>query len=157
MTSPAREGCAASGTTTVNVTNTAAGLLTQYSAGGKPYVTAYHQDGTLVMPSGAVSGVTSSPAKVGEVITMYGVGFGQVNPSPASGQLVQSLNSLTTALTFFFGGAQATMSYDGLAPGFLGLYQFNVTVPNVAANSAVPLTFILGSASGTQTLYTAVQ
>ena len=34
-----------------------------------------------VMPVGAVAGFTSSPAKAGETITLYGVGFGQVNPS----------------------------------------------------------------------------
>ena len=64
-------------------------------------------------------------------------------------------NSLTTALTIFFGPSQATITYDGLIPPYLGLYQFNVTVPNVASGNLVPLTFILGSSSGAQTLYTA--
>jgi uncharacterized protein (TIGR03437 family) len=141
----------------INVTNTQAGLLTQYTVGGKQYFSAFHQDGTLVMPAGAVSGVTSSPAKVGEIITMYGIGFGQVNISLTDGQIVQKLNSLTTPLTMFFGPAQATFNYDGLAPGYLGLYQFNVIVPNVASGSAIPLTFILGSSNSAQTLYTAVQ
>ena len=45
----------------INVTNTQAGLLTQYMVGGKQYVSAFHQDGTLVMPAGAVAYVTSSP------------------------------------------------------------------------------------------------
>ncbi len=110
------------------------------------------------MPAGAVAGFTSSPAKAGETITLYGVGFGQVNPQQTDGQQVQNANnSLTTALTIFFGPSQATITYDGLIPPYLGLYQFNVTVPNVASNNLVPLTFILGSSSGAQTLYTAVQ
>jgi uncharacterized protein (TIGR03437 family) len=36
------------------------------------------------------------------------------------------------------------------------LYQFNVTVPAVADNNLVPLTFSLGGVPGAQTLYIAV-
>jgi uncharacterized protein (TIGR03437 family) len=39
----------------------------------------------------------------------------------------------------------------------VGLYQFNVVVPDAAAGDAVPLTFAVGGTSGEQTLYTAVQ
>jgi uncharacterized protein (TIGR03437 family) len=48
------------------------------------------------------------------------------------------------------------VSYSGLAPNYIGLYQFNVVVPNVAASDTVPVTFTLGSAASTQTLYVAV-
>ena len=143
----------------INVTSTQAGLFApaNFAVGGKQYVGAFHQNGTVVMPTGAVSGVTSSPASVGEIITMYGVGFGPVNIQLTDGQLVQGLNSITTPLTMFFGSTPATFNYDGLAPGYLGLYQFNVIVPNVASGSAIPLAFILGSTNSAQTLYTAVQ
>ena len=144
----------------VNVANTSPGLYAPsiFLVGGKQYVGAQHQDGTWVMPAGAVAGITSSPAKAGETITFYGVGFGQVNPTQTDGQTVQNLNSLTTALTMFFGPAQAPApTYQGLAPNYIGLYQFNVTVPNVASGNLVPVTFILGNSPGTQTLYTAVQ
>jgi uncharacterized protein (TIGR03437 family) len=43
-----------------------------------------------------------------------------------------------------------------LSPGSVGLYQFNVVVPNVAPNNAEPLTFTLLGVQGTQTLVTAV-
>jgi uncharacterized protein (TIGR03437 family) len=49
-----------------------------------------------------------------------------------------------------------TASYEGLAPNFTGLYQFNVVVPNVPSGNA-PLTFSLGGVSGTQALYLALQ
>jgi uncharacterized protein (TIGR03437 family) len=54
------------------------------------------------------------------------------------------------------GGVQATVSYDGLAPGYVGLYQFNIVVPNVPAGSLVPVTYTLGGVTGTQALYIAV-
>jgi uncharacterized protein (TIGR03437 family) len=55
-----------------------------------------------------------------------------------------------------FGATPATLAYWGLAPNFLGLYQFNVVVPNVPNSDLVPITFTLGGANGTQTLFTAV-
>jgi hypothetical protein len=38
----------------------------------------------------------------------------------------------------------------------VGLYQFDIVVPQVPDNNLVPLTFNLGGLPGTQTLYTAV-
>jgi uncharacterized protein (TIGR03437 family) len=38
----------------------------------------------------------------------------------------------------------------------LGLYQFNVVVPNIAASDAVPLTFSLNGTAGTQELIIAI-
>jgi len=38
----------------------------------------------------------------------------------------------------------------------VGLYQFNVTVPNIANNDLAPLTYSLNGAAGTQTLFLAV-
>jgi uncharacterized protein (TIGR03437 family) len=38
----------------------------------------------------------------------------------------------------------------------VGLYQFNVMVPNVAANDFEPVTFSVGGVQGQQTLFTAV-
>jgi uncharacterized protein (TIGR03437 family) len=55
-----------------------------------------------------------------------------------------------------FGSTPATLNYFGLAPNYVGLYQFNVVVPNISNSDLVPVTFTLGGVSGTQTLYTAV-
>lgn len=51
----------------------------------------------------------------------------------------------------------AVTQYAGLAPGAIGLYQFNVVVPSVPASDTTPLTFTLGTVSSTQTLFIAVQ
>jgi uncharacterized protein (TIGR03437 family) len=47
------------------------------------------------------------------------------------------------------------VSYDGLAPNYVGLYQFNVTLPAVPPGNAA-LTFTLGTTVGTQALNIAV-
>jgi uncharacterized protein (TIGR03437 family) len=155
-------GAGQSAAYTITVNGTEAGLLAPatFKVGTTQYVAALHVDGTYVMPVGAVSGITSSPAVPGETITMYGVGFGPVNQTPAipAGQTTTGLNSLTTAFSMLFGSAQASLQYSGLEPGYIGLYQFNVVVPpSLAASNAVPVTFILGNANSAQTFYTAVQ
>jgi uncharacterized protein (TIGR03437 family) len=138
------------------------GLLapSSFTAGGNQYVVAFNSDGSYTLPTGAIAGLTSRPARPGETITIYGVGFGPAaanGTTIAPGVVVTQLNSLSNAMQMFFGGTQATLTYQGLAPSAVGLYQFNVIVPPSLANSnAVPLTFSVGGATGGQTLYTAV-
>jgi uncharacterized protein (TIGR03437 family) len=77
-------------------------------------------------------------------------------PNIPAGQIVPQTNTLADPFQVSFGGSPAVLSYSGLAPGFVGLYQFNVVVPNVAASDTVPVTFTLSGTAGTQTLYIAV-
>jgi uncharacterized protein (TIGR03437 family) len=56
-----------------------------------------------------------------------------------------------------FGTMQGAVVYDGLAPGAVGLYQFDVVVPAVASSDTVPLKAFLGGVSVPQTLYVAIQ
>jgi uncharacterized protein (TIGR03437 family) len=143
----------------IQVNLTQPGLLAPgaFLIGGKQYVVALFSDGTFVLPANAIAGVASRPAKPGEVVTLYGVGFGPVTPASTAGTLVTQQNTLTTRLQMLFGATLAAISYDGLAPSFTGLYQFNVVVPSVADNNALPFSFSLGDAKGSQTLYIAVQ
>jgi uncharacterized protein (TIGR03437 family) len=48
------------------------------------------------------------------------------------------------------------VKYAGLAPDYVGPYQFNVVVPAVAANAAAPVTFTVNGTANTQTLYLAI-
>jgi uncharacterized protein (TIGR03437 family) len=138
------------------------GLLAKpsFMIGGKQYVVAFNSDGSYTLPTTSTLGLTSRPAKPGEIIVIYGVGFG---PAAAGGtQILPGVlatvpSMLTNSMQMAFGGVQAAVGYDGLAPTFTGLYQFNVTVPTSLANSdTVPLTFNVGGNTGLQTLYTAV-
>jgi uncharacterized protein (TIGR03437 family) len=151
-------GATSSYTVTVNAIQPGLVAPPSFLIGGKQYVVATFTDGvTYVLPPNSIPGVTSRAANPGETIVMYGVGFGPVTPSIAAGQIVQQDNSLTAPVTFSFGGtAAAAPSYDGLSPGYVGLYQFNVVVPAVAANNLVPLTYSVGGVNSTQTLYIAV-
>ena len=142
----------------VNDTQPALLAPASFVISGKQYAAALLPDGaTYAMPVAALSGVSSRPARVGETITLYGIGFGAVTPAPNAGQVTQTSNNLTRTFTVNFGDQLATVTYAGLAPGTLGLYQFNVVVPNVVSSAAVPLTFTLEAQTLPQTLYVAVQ
>ncbi|HLK62561.1 MAG TPA: IPT/TIG domain-containing protein [Bryobacteraceae bacterium] len=153
-------GNVASAAFTINVNAEEPGLLapSSFAVNGTQFVAALFTDGvTYVLPPGSIAGLPSRRAQPGDTITLYGIGFGPVTPNIPAGQVVQQSNVLSVPLHVFFGTTEAVVSYDGLAPSAVGLYQINVVVPNVASSDAVPLTFSLGGVSGTQILYTAVQ
>jgi uncharacterized protein (TIGR03437 family) len=148
-----------SATYTVTVNTSEPGLLAPASflIGSTQYVAALFSDGvTFVLPEGAIPGVPSRPAMPGETIVLYGIGFGAVTPSVPAGIITGGSNSLVAPFHLFFGSTEATVAYAGLTPSEVGLDQFNVVVPNVAANNAVPVTFTLGGIPGTQSLSIAV-
>jgi uncharacterized protein (TIGR03437 family) len=144
---------------TVNVNTVEPGLLAPTSfviKGNQNVVALFSNTLTYVLPV-AVAGVTTARARPGDKITLYGIGYGLVTPDILAGQIVQQTNALQLDLKINFAGVPATVTYAGLAPAFVGLYQFNVVVPNIAASDTVPVTFTLGGASGTQNLVIAVQ
>ena len=91
-----------------------------------------------------------------DTITLYGIGFGQVNQGIPPGEIAQGQTSLAAPVTVTIGGQPATVNYAGLAPGFVGLYRFNVVVPNVPASAAAPVTVSLGGTQLPQKLFLAV-
>lgn len=140
--------------TPVTVNATAPGILAPpaFKLAAGQYAAAVFPDAvTFVMPPGSVIGVPVRRAKVGDTITLYGIGFGAVTPNINAGLIVQQSNALP-GIQISFAGAPATIQFAGLVQGLVGLYQFNVVVPNVAASDTVPVTFRLNGQSGTQTL-----
>ena len=121
-----------------------------FKLSGNQYVVALFTDGrTYVLPP-VTNAVPTARAKPGDVITLYGVGFGPVTPDNPAGLIEQVQNSLQGTFTASFGGTPAVVTYAGLAPGYVGLYQFNVTVPKVSAGDTLPFTFSLGGAAPPQ-------
>jgi uncharacterized protein (TIGR03437 family) len=129
-----------------------------FLVGGRQYVAALLPDGEFAIPAGLIPGVASRPARPGEILVIYAIGFGDVTPTniPA-GTIVSLANSLVMPLEMTFGSAPASVAWAGLSQGFVGLYQINVTVPNVTDGDAIPLTFTLNGVPGSTTVYTAVQ
>ncbi len=77
-------------------------------------------------------------------------------PAFSAGTIVTQQNTTAGTVQFSFNTSVVKPAYGGLAPSYTGLYQFNVVVPNIAANAALPFSFTLAGAKGAQTLYIAV-
>lgn len=123
---------------------------------GNQYVVGVLSDGSYALPAGAIPGVATHPASPGDTITLYGVGFGSVTPAVPAGEIAQGLTNLAN-FSVTIGGMPAKVTYAGLAPTFVGLYQFNIQVPQVASADAVPVVFTLNGTASAQTLNIAVQ
>ena len=100
-------------------------------AGG--YVRASHQDGTAISEA--------APAKPGEIISIYLVGMGATTVPVASGQAGPSGTFAETVINpaITIGSERATVSFSGLIPGLVGVYQINLQVPADAGNGDLPL------------------
>jgi uncharacterized protein (TIGR03437 family) len=84
---------------------------------------------------------TANPAKGGETVLIYCTGLGAVSSPPADGAAGNGQETTTTP-TVTIGGTKAIVSFSGLAPTFVGLYQINSEVPAglKAGNQAVVIT-----------------
>jgi uncharacterized protein (TIGR03437 family) len=100
------------------------GLFT-YQSGTTSYAAAVHLDGTLVGPAGP----SSRPAVPGEVIEIYGTGFGTTTPPMPTAQLVSQAAPTALPVTMTIGGVTAQVQWGGVVSS--GLYQLNVKIPNL--------------------------
>jgi uncharacterized protein (TIGR03437 family) len=121
---------------TANMQAVAPSFLLFSTAG---YVAATHLNNTLVGPASLYPG-SSTPARPGEQIALYAVGFGLPTNALVNGSASQS-GSLPVLPVCQVGGAPAALAFAGLISP--GLYQLNLTIPATAANgdNAVSCTY----------------
>jgi uncharacterized protein (TIGR03437 family) len=139
---------------TIKVNATQPGLLapTPFDINGTQYAVALFSDGFYDLPPGLVSEVASRRAVPGDTIMLFGIGFGPVSDGTLAGVIDQNTNQVNASVDITIGGVSATIPYAGLTPGVVGLYQFNVVVPNIPASDTTPLTFTVDGTPGQQTL-----
>jgi uncharacterized protein (TIGR03437 family) len=71
------------------------------------------------------------PASVGETVEIYATGLGPTRPQVPLGMPAPAapLATLRYPVTVLLGGAPATVTFAGLTPGLIGIYQINATIP----------------------------
>jgi uncharacterized protein (TIGR03437 family) len=111
--------------------------------GGTGTVVAQHSSDYSLVQSG-------SAAKTGEIVILYGTGFGPTTPSIPAGQIVNSTFQAANTLTVTIGNATLAPSdvlFAGLAPGFAGLWQLNLRIPAGIPPGDQPISITVAGAS----------
>ena len=151
----------ATGAGTIGVRLLAGGLLApaSFQVGGKQFVYAVKASNRMPVSNGSIAGVADAPAVPGETLLFYGLGFGAMSPFsiPVAGQIVQTLGTLAYPVTFKMGGIDALVAFQGLIPGLVGLYQFNVVVPPDAPSGDLALELTQNNHAIAQTLFLPVR
>jgi uncharacterized protein (TIGR03437 family) len=127
-----------------------------FAAGGKFYAAAQFLDQTYVGPPNLVNGASFRPAKAGDTIVIYGIGFGAVAPAVPAGMIDTQATTSLPGFSVSIGGVPATAAYAGLANGFLGLDQFDIVIPSGVSGDA-QLVMSVNGVPIQQTLFLALQ
>lgn len=137
----------------------APGIFTTTQSGSGQGAILIASSGEVAAPAGSIPGRAARPVMRREFLSIYCVGLGPVTNRPDSGAAAPSdpLATTTTAPTVTIGGVPGTVNFAGLAPGFVGLYQVNVQVPDGApSGDAVQVAISIGGATS-NTVTIAVQ
>ena len=109
-------------------------------ANGNAFALDYPADGSAAFQVSA-----ASPAKAADVLVMYCVGLGTTDQTvPDGGVSPGSPAANVQGVAVTIGGQNAPVSFAGLAPGFVGLYQINAVMPQGVAAGAARLSVNAG-------------
>ena len=107
---------------------------------------------TVVRADNSLLVTDSNPIHRRDTVVIYLTGLGQTSPLVADGMPAPG-NPLANALTMpvvDLAGVTLPVLYAGLAPGEVGVYQINATVPsNAPEGLGIPLTVTQGLAAQT--------
>jgi uncharacterized protein (TIGR03437 family) len=141
----------------VVISSAAPGLFT-VTQNGAGQAAALNQDNTINGPT--------NPAPAGSTVQLYGTGQGQVSPAVPDGTAAP-LDTLSNTVAVptsdsnaclnsqpsvcvAFGTTLGNIQYSGLAPGYIGLWQINVTIPRNISPGNVTMRVIINGAPSNQ-------
>ena len=139
--------------TVTNSAGTSAAVMVTASTFGPAFflwpnnqAVATHQDFSLAAKAGTFAGVTTVAAKPGDVIILWGTGFGPTIPVAPSGVETPGSTTYSTSTLpkITLNDLPVTVYGAALAPGFAGLYQVAIQVPSSMADGDWPVEATIG-------------
>jgi uncharacterized protein (TIGR03437 family) len=113
--------------------------------GNQPVAT--HVDYSAAAKSGSFSGLTTVPAKPGDVIALWGTGFGPTNPVvPAGQEPTVAAPATQNPVTVTLGGTPVPV-LGAVLSGYAAVYQIAIQIPESMPDGDYP---ILASVNGVQ-------
>jgi uncharacterized protein (TIGR03437 family) len=98
----------------------------------------------IIGPSGAFS-FPSRPARSGETVILYGVGFGATDPPVSPGQTFSGVAYSETVPNNLIGDIPVEVDFAGIIEA--GLFQFNVVVPSAGSGDLILQAYVNGTST----------
>ena len=105
----------------------------------------------MTTPNGTLTGIPSHPVTAGDIVVIYTIGLGPTSPPVPSGTASPTsplaVIDPTTVLACFGNNSPFSPApcvnpqFVGLSPGFVGLYQINLVIPQGLTSGNVPFSF----------------
>jgi uncharacterized protein (TIGR03437 family) len=115
---------------------------------GSQAVATRNSDASLAVKDGTFAGATTVAAKPGDVLILWGTGFGPTTPTVVAGIQVPGDKQYNASLVSVkIGGADAQVFGAALSPGFAGLYQVAIQVPATLVDGDYALRATVSGAS----------
>lgn len=143
VVNPSTSQVVGSGSVTMNVAAPGFFITTQTTAGATPaagQIAALNCNLVNKQCDNTVNS-TAHPAGAGSTIQLYLTGQGQVSGAPPDGQAAPCSGSTVQTGAkpeVLIGATIASVTYSGLAPCYVGLWQINAVIPASASLSPVP-------------------
>ena len=122
-------------------------------------VVATRQDFSFAARNGTFDGASTVPSKPGDVIILWGTGFGPTAPAAPVGVQVPSDRTYSTSTlpAVTINNVQVTLYGAALAPGFAGLYQVAIQVPSSLADGDWPVVTSIGGVQSSNAMVLSVR
>lgn len=98
----------------------------------------------IIGPTGTSLGYATVAAKAGDIIELFGTGFGPTTPAVQPGQAFAGTAPTSNPVMLRLNIASVTPSFAGLSGA--GVYQINLTLPSGLGSGDVPLAAVVGGA-----------
>jgi len=96
----------------------------------------------ILGPTGNCFGYRTTAAKAGDILELFGVGFGPTTPAVASGSVFSGKAPINSALSLYLNNILVEPTFVGLSGA--GLYQINLVLPPGLGNGDIPIEAIIG-------------